>query len=504
MKVAITIDSKSRMRKMIPAIIIFVVAFGAFSIFSWKHMKNKYLRAGFPTSILFKNKTLLQPANLETTQEYYLLENLSATLIRYSEDLSSEFLGYLAESWSVSNHIASFRLKEDLRWSDGAKITCDEVASHFKRLTVNPHRHLQAIKKVKGVNCDPTGNEINFVFDSKPPITFFHELTLADTGLIKPLIDQRSWSVTSGPYFVSNLDIKKSEVILEKNSFVPMELNKDIPSTVLLREIPFNLKNPMDNDREESVDYIAPQGWSFLPVVGKLLDVAPHKIEGQPSLVHFISFIHASEAVRDIVKVSVFKANSKTELIPIHTSPYGEVIPPGYNGYLNNAKPEIKSVSKIESTELTIIVRPQYDALTAWMDQLKLEAAQLGVNITVEFGDITEPLLGRRHGNIAILGVFKGNMKDPIGSWSFLSDSTHGALRGYASEIVPILSKAADATDHESKSKLLKELHRDLLKKNIIIPLWCESLFMIHNERVSTINVNPFDFRIHFFQVQMK
>ncbi len=467
-------------------------------------MKNKYLRAGFPTSILFKNPTLLQPANLETTQEYYLLENLSATLIRYSEDLSSEFLGYLAESWSVSNNVASFRLKADLRWSDGTKITCNEVAEHFKKLTVNPHRHLQAITKVRGVNCNQGDTEVNFIFDSRPPITFFHELTLADTGLVKPLLDQKSWGVTSGPYFISNIDIKKSEVRLEKNHFVPMELHKDTPSTVLLREIPFSLKNPLDKDREESVDYIAPQGWSFLPVVGKLLDVAPHKIEGQPSLVHFISFIHASEAVRNIIRMVVFKTNAKPELIPKHTSPYGEVIPPGYNGYLNNAKPEMKSVRKIESTELTIIVRPQYDVLTAWLDQLKLEAAQLGVSITVEFGDITDPLLGRRNGNVAILGVFKGNMKDPIGSWSFLSDSTHGALRGYSSEIAPILSKAADASDHESKSKLLGELHSGLLKKSIIIPLWCESLFMLHNERVSRINVNPFDFRIHFFQVQMK
>jgi hypothetical protein len=282
-----------------------------------------------------------------------------------------------------------------------------------------------------------------------------------------------------------------------------MPLSPHCPDVVLLREVPFNLENPLDDSLDNAVDYIAPQGWSFLQNVNHLIDSAPKKVEGKPSLVHFISFIRGDDNVRKAIKVAVEKTNSKDELIPKNTHRYNEVIPPGYNGYLNLNQNASDTVIPALKETLLIVARAPYQNLTGWINQLKAEAIKVGVDVLFEFGDITDPELKNRSGNVAVLGLFKGNLKDPIGSWSFLSDPKHGALRGYSSFVETALSKAVETDDQATQSKILSDLHRQLLERQIIIPLWCESLFMLYNKNVSAIHVNQFDFRIHFYEVQM-
>jgi len=467
-------------------------------------MHNNILRAGFPTSILLKNKTLLNPSNLETTQEYYLLENLSATMLRYSADLSSDFIGYIAETWFVTGDEATFKLKSNLKWSDGSPITCMEIADHYSNIIKKPHRHLQAFKKISKVYCSKNDSAITFKFNGNPPSTFFHELTLADTGLIKQLVDLSSWEITSGPYAVSFVDKTKNEVHLIKNKNAPLSLPSNTPEKIVLREIPYHLQNPFEQNDVNGIDYASPQGWSFHPKVTKLIQDAPFKIEGRPSLIHFISFIRANKQVRETVKFAVLNTNSNHDLKPKNTTIYHEMIPPGYNGFLNINLNLKKETDEKLNEKLTIVVRQPYEYLSPWLEQLKREGKKLGLSINIEFGDITDSTLEKRDGNLAVLGLFKGNLKDPVGSWSFLSDKNHGVLRGYSSFVESYIKKAIESKDEITKDKVLSDLHRSILEQNMMIPLWCENIFMLHNDKISDIKSNPFDFRIHFYEISLR
>src|SRR5690349_8556483 len=77
----------------------------------------------FPLVYLTHSDRIIDPSDLKTDVEYYLLENLAVGLLRDSMDGSSGYGPALATAWrQASERRWEFDLRKDNRWSDGKPI----------------------------------------------------------------------------------------------------------------------------------------------------------------------------------------------------------------------------------------------------------------------------------------------------------------------------------------------------------------------------------------------
>ncbi|OFZ11900.1 MAG: hypothetical protein A2Z20_03120 [Bdellovibrionales bacterium RBG_16_40_8] len=171
---------------------------------------------------LNSNSPLVDATNTETVAEYYLLENLTIGLIR---DSNMDMRGYepgIAERWWHSTPNSwSFKIRDNLRWSNGQAITLHEIKESLSRLKNSKSRHILYMKNLDEISADLHTNEIVLRFANPVNSGVLHELSLADSGLLHPLNLQYDWSVTSGPYTISSFNRELNEAHLELNKFCP-------------------------------------------------------------------------------------------------------------------------------------------------------------------------------------------------------------------------------------------------------------------------------------------
>jgi len=72
--------------------------------------------------------------------------------------------------------------------------------------------------------------------------------------------------------------------------------------------------------------------------------------------------------------------------------------------------------------------------------KLQAVATQHGVTIEYLYNDIDAYGLDRD--DFALLRGFKGNQKDPLGSWSFLFDADVGEMARFRPEVEPLFSES--------------------------------------------------------------
>lgn len=171
-------------------------------------------------------------SSIATIWDYYILDQMTEQLLFSETDM---YYTGIAEKWNISDDklTYTFHLRKDAKFSDGSKITAEDVAFTLKRLILKSGLHwkistyLTGSEKLKSVDDKISGIEIKdphiiVLKLSKPYITLLRNISMTETGIIKrsqvdpKTLEIKSWEITSGAYtgtFINN------EWVLKANSY---------------------------------------------------------------------------------------------------------------------------------------------------------------------------------------------------------------------------------------------------------------------------------------------
>lgn len=165
-------------------------------------------------------KVLPDPAKIDTTGDWYFLDHISSGLVSYDFDRGT-FLPNIASSWEISpdgSHL--FKIRKDLKFSDGSPITIDDVVATLKRVLIKrTSTHLPLWNYIKG--CDSLQSledecwGLKVTKDGDLAITlitksesFFLQLASPETGIWAKSDIGKDLSLMptkfSGPYFIES------------------------------------------------------------------------------------------------------------------------------------------------------------------------------------------------------------------------------------------------------------------------------------------------------------
>lgn len=192
----------------------------------------------------------LDPQKIEMIAEYHALHNLTIQMTLIDNDRS--LVPYAALKVEVAPDAKSVqvKLRPDLYFSDGTKITCNDVVGTFRRLarTGTSHTDLKSFmsSSTPVTLLSDTECVINF---SRPVKEVRYYLQLADWGIlhksqyekIEPLtLDD--WQVSSGPYRVEKSDagyhlVANSHYKLFENIPTPIRFEKNLSAAEIIDKL---------------------------------------------------------------------------------------------------------------------------------------------------------------------------------------------------------------------------------------------------------------------------
>lgn len=465
---------------------------------------NRTLEVLFPLSALRAGNKIIDPFNIESIFEYYLLENLGVGLIR--DDLSQPdgYAPLLASSWEKLNDSTwMFIIRPDLKWSDGSKITGEQLVRHFISLKKNNSRHLLYLKMLENVKFDQSTNALFLRFSQKVDRELLHELSLADAVLTYP--DATDWCITSGPYFIKQYLPSEKELFLENNVNSPIK-RPNSPKHVHL----FSLKKMSDLNEifsKINVDlfYLPPS--TFRSIYSAAIKNAPFLQRGQKTLIHFLSFnekhpLFGDSLVRRELSFLIKEVFSKVNRTEFYEY-YDQMIPKGYSGQLldYNAQ-EVTHIVALSGKKIAIKFSPDIKEVPGIMDSFNIIEKKYKINFAVSFGDTEGSKIGEQE--FARSYMFQGNQKDPLGSWSFLFSEKTGVLAPYKDGFLEFFLKIAGNDSSENRLKVLHDLHEWVLQTTQVIPFLVESPLVLTSKQVDISRWNQFDFRIRLYEVKWK
>lgn len=189
-------------------------------------------------------KTIPDPANIETTGDWYFLDHVSSGLFSYDHE-QNVFVPNIAEKWSIgADNVHVFKLRKDLKFSDGSPITPADVEASIKRILVkktSTHlplwQYVADCENLKSIEDSCPGIKLNNESDLEIRLknrseSFFLQLASPETGIwAKTDINPQDLSIHptkfSGPYLVKNST--SQGFLLERNE--QSQISKKFPNS---------------------------------------------------------------------------------------------------------------------------------------------------------------------------------------------------------------------------------------------------------------------------------
>lgn len=456
------------------------------------------LRVGFPLSLLRQDAQLLDPANTDSVYQYYLLENLAVGLVRDSSQASSGYEPGLAESWErTAPNCWVFRLRPGLSWSDGSPIEPAEIAAFVEGLSRGEHRHIVYLKKLtRATHSDGT---LTLEFSEPVNDGLIHELSLADTALLRHDTISGGWRAVSGPYAVEDYQPGK-RLLLKKNPH--FQGRTGFPAHVEL--VGFTMDTIADLFTSNRIDLLKIPAPVFRAANRKVLASAPQVMKGYPTWIYYFYFNPRKDLWRDAKAREAFALlaqhalgdSTLFNLVRDH-----QLIPDGYSGHLDTAQETLwRPSDRLKGLKLKVNLLPSFAEADSLRDALRATFKMSGVSI--EFGSAwnLEP------GDDADVQLtqFAGNQRDAMGSWQFMFSSDHGDLAAFRKDAEPFFKRIMEADGKDGREAVLRELHAHVLRNAYAVPLFIEADMMAAGKRVDLSRLNPFDMRLRFDDVQWK
>ncbi len=457
----------------------------------------------FDFSVLKMDKKILDPANTNTVYEYYLLENLAAGLVRDDVNAVGGFAPILAKSWTREGLTKwRFTLRENLLWSDGTQIDGAYIAKYFLKLKSLGARHLVYLRQLQNVEFEPKTNELVFHFLRPVGFELLNELSLADAGLLSERNGEVDWAVTSGPYFVAEYNWEKRELELKANLHCPL-VSTGSPQRVLLRGLYGGEK--VEESFDFGADIVRLSAYPFLSALKTLRSKAPVVYDGVPNLVYYFEFNPSNALTSDessrVEFASLVREVFSGRKLDESLSYYDQMIPVGYAGHLLNYRASQHRLGRLKGKVLTLQLPPSFEELRRHFEDFVSSGARQGLEIKLKFS--SDDGVFHSSETFARLSNFKGNQKDPIGSWSFLLSDDSGSLTKFEESLVHKLEEAAMADSAQRESDL-EAVHATVLNGAYLVPFQIVRQSILASNRVDLSRWNRFDLRLRYYDVRWK
>jgi len=454
----------------------------------------------------FKSARIIDPSDTASTTEYYILENLGIGLLRDDPGDARSYVAGLANSWRQSSDLIwEFELAATSRWSDGKPIDLNQIAAHVTRLAQSESRHLSRLKILKSATVDEATRILRLEFKSKVDRGILHELSLADAVLTSAENRSGNWSVTSGPYSMAAFDLNQRQMVLSKNTYYAGHAG---PATNGLPPDKVELFWPADGNIRElftshHADLFAPSAFTFKPEFSDLDRTAPRRHLGHATG-NFLFGLDKrdSNAANPLVR-NAFAAVVRLYFRGVQSLPKAwkyddQVIPFGFAGRLEHFTPLPTDLTVLKGRKLTIIMYEALSALQEIFDGLALEARKHGAEISFKYAKVPfEEVSFAR-----VIG-FKGNQRDPVGSWSFLFSGSKNPISTFRSDYESDFAHLTSTTNEAFETSLAR-FHKKVLDDAVIVPFVLEETPVYTSARVDLSAWNQFDMRLRFYDIRIK
>jgi hypothetical protein len=155
------------------------------------------------------------PTQIYTTFEWYLLDSLAETLVRYDHDTGT-FTPALARSWDFIGSKVHIRLREGLKFSDGSRLTSDDVVASLQRIIdLKQSTHFELWKYVG--KLEAKADTVSFDYKGSPESLFLFLASPEASIWSRNDLKDKAFSPTrySGFYMIE--EISRSHMRLKRN-----------------------------------------------------------------------------------------------------------------------------------------------------------------------------------------------------------------------------------------------------------------------------------------------
>lgn len=205
---------------------------------------------------IFSSSKVLDPAEVKSAGQYIILSHILRPLTKLN--IHAQIEGDLVRSWRIKNNFTTFIfvIKEAVKWSDGTKITADDViASLSRQMKLNTANHydfsnISEVGKLK---------EDTFVIKlKKPNVSFIRQISYPEFGVLSKEDSQNDGrdlklKKTSGPYIL--MDSSNEGFRLIKNNYYD-DFSKNAPKRVQFQWS--DIKKKVAGIKNGSIDFVIP------------------------------------------------------------------------------------------------------------------------------------------------------------------------------------------------------------------------------------------------------
>lgn len=464
------------------------------------------MQALYYTKTLLKDGRLnLDAQNLDTVQQYYLLENLALGLVRDENRATSGYVAGLAKGWlHLDERTWQFELADQLQWSDGSDIDPNYIVSELCALRHSKSRHLRMLHQLEECSLLPGTRTIVMRF--KIPVSgwLMHELSLADAVLIHPGNKTGNWTITSGAYSVKSWDSERFEIFLTKNvNFKDSVTNA--PEQIRLFWVG-NVSELENAFLSLPVDIFPTLANVFSRRQQIMAKNSKEQFWGFPNLLHFFRFNWKNpdtqnQKMRRGLAALVRQATQDWKYGDLLAGD-SQFIPAGHEGRLSpDSITEDKDATILKGKQISLVMSNQFKDVPEFSRRLIDVAKSFEVDLHL-LDDDTEA----NQAGIAVwatLYAFKGNQKDALGNWSFLF-SQNGPLAPFEKNFEPLFDRILAANNDEIRADLLRQVHLEVIEQALGVPVFFENAAIFSSGKYDLSALNRFDLRPRFFRMARK
>ncbi|MCI0615565.1 ABC transporter substrate-binding protein [bacterium] len=456
----------------------------------------------------------LDPSLCVTVAQADLLPNIYENLTRQAQ--GARIVPWLASSFHAEEggRKFRFRLREDVRFHDGRRLTSRDVRYSFERFLQNPDSQgkwiLSSIRGAKalgnGEARELSGFKIlsasEFIIDLEQPLSFFPSLLSYPSTAIIPegAVDFSGASVDqcigTGPFRVTRFESGRTLDLEANPDYWRSGIPKSDGLVVNMGVSPPEILAGFQSGRFSLVGDLFPSDVEALRH-----SKTPFKYRETPQLcTYYAAFnIHkkplSDEKLRRLIVQSIdvdamVRRNVGRLAIPAHS-----LIPPGLLGYeaKHRGKPVLED-SNFGSTELNVLIGGIYDGpFSSLMKELFATIESKGFRIKLDSRKLEQVDLNHLGSEVDLfLTRWFGDYPDPdtfLHGLIHSKEGFHGAISG-TPEMDQLIMKGRSETRPQLRHNIYQEAEQRLVKYAILLPLFHEQTYRFAASEIEDFELN--------------
>lgn len=474
---------------------------------------------------IYSKPSTIDPHQFKDMLSVMLMNEVYEGLLRLDED--GIFIPALASSFNISNDglTYTFKLRKNAKYSDGTKVTADDVVNGFKR-ALSPKiaaRHAEMLFPIKNAKKANAGeislNEIGVTklseneikIELERPVPYFnYVLTLPISFPVNKRftedISDIDKALYNGPYIIKK--INDDEILLEKNKYYwdskNVEINKVkflaiknfsvVENLIKNDELDLSSLDPFDFETKRKNNELRSYENGRLWFLGfNMQNELLNKVENRRAISHAIDRIKYTKDVK--LDGSIPSKSVISSLLGDYRKNY-----PDKSYFEDNVKSDILKGKKLRL--LTSNSTSEVKEANFIQEELRVK---LGLNVEVLTVSYLERLALTRAGKYDIvLDTYGPKFNDPLTMlYRFNRNKPH--YNGWDKEkYSSLISKIEIETDKKKRQKLINMAERILVDQAVIAPLYYSYENWFIRNKYGNVIIHPISNTIDIHKIKVK